>query len=86
VALCSLLALVPIQEVMIQFLIFIYAISAATVGLVFWRNCLRDEPYISLKEALLYALIVLVPAVNTVIACGIFWESIDDVVIWRRKK
>lgn len=68
-----------------DFLILIYLISAAVVGWKFWTMCLRDEPYITAKEAIRYAGVTLIPFFNTLIACAIFWEAIDDVVLWRRK-
>lgn len=70
---------------MLNFLILIYVISTVIVGWHFWQVCIRNEPYITLKEALRYALVVMIPVFNTVVACAIFWEAIDDIVIWRRK-
>ncbi|MBU3577490.1 hypothetical protein [Polynucleobacter sp. UK-Kesae-W10] len=70
---------------MLNFLLLIYALSAAVVGWHFWKTCLCDESYITLKEAMQYALVVTIPGFNTILACAILWEAIDDVVIWRRK-
>jgi hypothetical protein len=84
VALCSLLARFHIQEVMLDFFILIYALSAAIVGYRLGKS-LRLEPYITAQEAVKYLLVVLLPVFNTVFAWFIFWEAIDDIVIWRRK-
>jgi len=83
VALCSLLALVSIQEVMLAFLTFIYLLSAGIVGYALYR-LLRNERYVTAQEAVKYLLIVATPVLNTVIACVAFWEAIEDIVIWSR--
>jgi len=84
VALCSLLALVSIQEVMLKFFIFLYVMSAVTVAWHFWGDCFANKRIVTAKEAVCFIAIVLCPALNTMIAISVWWDALEGVVIWRR--
>ncbi len=70
---------------MLELFLILY-FTAAAIAAVGAYVATKDEPYITLREAMFVAFLCLTPLLNFWAASVVIWDWAEDKVIYRRKK